>query len=397
MAGRRLDGEGSIVKKYKDGVQIGWKASIHIGYDENGKRIRKEFFSKTQKEVKAKLDNFRNQMLIGTISDNKNITLDEWYHTWLFDYRKKELKPNSFTRYEGIYRNYIKDTDLGKVKLTDLRTSHLQRYYNNLMDIYNKPASTIKTLNTRIKPCLEEAERQGYIQKNYCKLVKLPADIEVKEIKILTKEEQNKFLNYIDDSTHKILFMLALGTGLRLGELLGLKWSDINFDEGILTVNRTLQRITDINRDGTRDRMVVEQEPKTKNSIRDVNIPNNILKELKIHRKNILEQKLLLGKDYKDNDYVICNDFGEPMNNNRPAKLFHSILNKLDIPQMKFHALRHTYATRLFEAGVPPKTVQALMGHYDISITMDIYTHVMKDSKLEAVEKINDIFDVKNL
>ena len=105
MAGRRLDGEGSIVKKYKDGVQIGWKASIHIGYDENGKRIRKEFFSKTQKEVKAKLDNFRNQMLIGTISDNKNITLDEWYHTWLFDYRKKELKPNSFTRYEGIYRN----------------------------------------------------------------------------------------------------------------------------------------------------------------------------------------------------------------------------------------------------------------------------------------------------
>ncbi|WP_081800264.1 tyrosine-type recombinase/integrase [Metaclostridioides mangenotii] len=85
------------------------------------------------------------------------------------------------------------------------------------------------------------------------------------------------------------------------------------------------------------------------------------------------------------------------MNNNRPAKLFHSILKKLDIPQMKFHALRHSYATRLFEAGVPPKTVQALMGHYDISITMDIYTHVMGDSKLEAVEKIDDLFNIKNL
>nr|WP_312985193.1 tyrosine-type recombinase/integrase [Clostridioides sp.] len=88
---------------------------------------------------------------------------------------------------------------------------------------------------------------------------------------------------------------------------------------------------------------------------------------------------------------MICNDFGEPMNNNRPAKILFN-LEKLNIPKMKFHALRHTYATRLFEAGVPPKTVQTLMGHYDISITMDIYTHVMKDSKLEAVDKINDIF-----
>ncbi|WP_343749082.1 tyrosine-type recombinase/integrase [Metaclostridioides mangenotii] len=105
-----------------------------------------------------------------------------------------------------------------------------------------------------------------------------------------------------------------------------------------------------------------------------------------------LEQKVLMGSEYKDKDYVICNDFGEPMNNNRPAKILHSSLDKLNIPRMKFHALRHTYATRLFEAGVPPKTVQTLMGNYDISITMDIYTHVMKDSKLEAVDKINDIF-----
>nr|WP_312983856.1 tyrosine-type recombinase/integrase [Clostridioides sp.] len=99
-----------------------------------------------------------------------------------------------------------------------------------------------------------------------------------------------------------------------------------------------------------------------------------------------------MDSEYKDNDYVICNDFGEPMNNNRPTKILHSTLVKLNIPRMKFHALRHTYATRLFETGVPPKTMQTLMGHYDISITMDIYTHVMKDSKLEAVDKINEIF-----
>jgi hypothetical protein len=109
---------------------------------------------------------------------------------WLFDYKHKELKPKSFERYEGIYRNYIKDSEIGKIKPEDLRTSHIQRFYNNLMDFDNKPASTIKSLNTRLKVCLGEDERQGYIQKNYCKLVKMPSDNEIKEIKILSKEEQ---------------------------------------------------------------------------------------------------------------------------------------------------------------------------------------------------------------
>lgn len=100
----------------------------------------------------------------------------------------------------------------------------------------------------------------------------------------------------------------------------------------------------------------------------------------------------MLGDAYINNNYVICNDTGLALNNNRPGKILDSLLKKLNIPKIKFHALRHTYATRLFEAGVPPKTVQTLMGHYDISITMDIYTHVMHNTKQDAVDKINDIF-----
>ncbi len=104
-------------------------------------------------------------MLLGSIVSADKITFEDWFYTWLFDYRAKDLKPKSFERYEGIYRNYIKDTELGKIKLIDLRATHIQRYYNKLMDVYNKPASTIITLNTRLKPCLTEAEKQGYIQK----------------------------------------------------------------------------------------------------------------------------------------------------------------------------------------------------------------------------------------
>ncbi|ENY8427229.1 phage integrase [Clostridioides difficile] len=223
-------------------------------------------------------------------------------------------------------------------------------------------------------------------------MVTLPSDNKIKEVQILSITDQKKFIDSIDGDKFEILFLLALSTGLRLGELLGLKWSDISFDDESLTVNRTLQRVTEINKDGTREKKVIEQYPKTKNSIRTVPIPRNILVKLKKHKIQQTEQRLLLGDAYINNNYVICNDTGLALNNNRPGKILDSLLKKLNIPKIKFHALRHTYATRLFEAGVPPKTVQTLMGHYDISITMDIYTHVMHNTKQDAVDKINDIF-----
>ena len=389
---KRANGEGSIKKYFVHGIQKGWRASIMVGYNEKGKPIRKQFYGKTQKDVKAQLDEFKSLQSLGLLPTDDKLTLQDWYFTWLFDYRKNDLKPKSFQKYEGIYRNYIKDSSIGKIKLKDLRTTHLQKHYNNLLNIDKKAISTIKELNTRLKPCLEEAEKHGYIQKNYCKMVTLPKNNSTKEINILTKSQQQDFLEAIKGHKLEMLFLVALGTGLRLGEILGLKWSDIDFNSSTLTVNRTLQRITDITRDGQRESKIIEQVPKTKNAIRTVPIPQNILAKLENH---LLEQnkiKLKLGEDYFDNNYVFCNEFGYPIDDKKPGRNLKTILNKLDIQPIKFHGLRHTYATRLFEANVPPKTVQILMGHYDISITLDIYTHVMEDTKLEAVEKLNEIF-----
>lgn len=392
MANKRANGEGSINKYIVKGVQKGWRASILVGKDESGKNIRKQFYGKTQKEVKQKLEEFKGQINLGALPTDDKLTLEQWYYTWLFDYRKKDLKPKSFEKYEGIYRNYIKDTSLGKIKLKDLRATHLQQYYNKLLDIDKKAVSTVKGLNTRLKPCLSEAEKQGYIQKNYCKMVTLPKENKVKEIKVLTPEQQQSFINAIKGHELEMLFLVALSTGLRLGEILGLKWCDIDFNSGNLTVNRTLQRVTEISRDGNRESKVIEQLPKTKNSIRTVPIPKNILSKLKDHKLEQSKNRLKLGKLYFNNDYVFCNNLGYPIDDKRPARNLKSILTKLSIEPIKFHGLRHTYATRLFEANVPPKTVQVLMGHYDISITMDVYTTVMPEKKLEAVEKLNDIF-----
>lgn len=392
MANKRANGEGSINKYIVNGINKGWRASISSGRDENGKLIRKQFYGKTQKEVKEKLEEYKKQLSLGSLPSDDKLTLEQWYYTWLFDYRIKDLKPKSFEKYEGIYRNYIKDTQLGILKLKDLRATHLQKYYNDLMDSNKKPTSTIKSLNTRLKPCLAEAEKQGYIQKNYCKLVTLPKDNTTREIKVLTPEQQKIFISDLVGHELEMLFLTALSTGLRLGEILGLKWSDIDFNTGTLTVNRSLQRVTGIDRNGNRESKVIEQLPKTKNSIRTIPIPKNILAKLKDYKVQQSKNKLQIGQLYTNNDYVFCDKLGYHLDDKKPNRNLKSILTKLGIDPLKFHGLRHTYATRLFEANVPPKTVQVLMGHYDISITLDIYTHVMEDTKLEAVEKLNDLF-----
>ncbi|AXU62232.1 phage integrase family protein [Clostridioides difficile 824] len=388
MATKRANGEGSI-GKYKDG----WRSRIMIGYNEDGKPIRKEFYGKIQKEVKDKLDAYKKQYYLSSdISDDK-ITLEHWFYNWLFEYRIKDLKPKSFERYESIYRNYIKDTDLGNVKLKDLRVSHIQKYYNRLLDS-NKSIPTIRQINTKLKTCLSEAEKQGLIQRNYCTMVNIPVEKKENKLEILTLEQQKSFIKVIDGHKLEVLFLLALGTGLRLGELLGLKWFDIDFKKSNLTVKRTLQRTYFIDKTGNRELKVLEQEPKTSNSYRTVPIPKDVLNKLKEHKVNQNTDILKAGELYRNDNYVFCNELGIPIDDKRPLRNLKSILNSLDIEPIKFHGLRKTYATRLFENDVPPKTVQVLMGHYDISITLNIYTQVMEDKKVEAVEKLDKIFSL---
>lgn len=390
MAKRRSNGEGCIVKNMRNAIQIGWRASITIGTDDKGKLIRKQFTGKTQQDVKNKLQEYKKQMLMGVLNEDK-LTVSDWFYSWLFDYRKQDLKPKSFQRYHGIYKNYIENTDFGNIKLNDLRTTHLQRHYKKLLDNGATP-TTIRQINTNLKTCLNEAERQGYIQKNWCKLVTLPKKEDNKEVKVLTKQEQEKFLEAIKGHELELLYIVALGTGLRIGEILGLKWSDIDFKNNELHVNRSLQKAAIYEDDKIVRYEVQETTPKTKNSLRTIPVPQNIIKKLIAHKKEQNELILLLQEEYDNKNYVFCNKLGRTIEDKRPGRNLKTILTSIGIEPIKFHALRHTYATRLFEAGIPPKTVQHLMGHSDIETTMNIYTHVMKEQKLEAIDKINSIF-----
>ena len=391
----KSNGEGTIYVEERNGKKY-YRGQVSNGYDDKGKLKRKSFSGYSKQEVLKKMNEFQYKQNKGILHADDKITFQEWYYIYLFDFRINDLKPSSFERIEGIYRNYVENTSIGKIKLVDLRSQHLQSYFNDLFD-NGKPISTLKTVKKYIGICLNEAVRQEYLPMNYCKNVRLPKEVYVEgeeTYQAFTLEEQITFINAIDRHMYELAFNLNLGTGLRLGELIALRWTDIDFINNTLTVNKATKRVTFIDREGNRENKIIEQSPKTETSYRTVPIPLNLILELKRHVKEQAAFKKG-NKLYNDDDYIFCDDLGNVLDPKFLPRNFKAVLKKAGLREIKYHSLRHTYATRLFERGVPIKTVQALLGHKDITTTMNIYTHVMPEQKSHAAESINDLFGVK--
>ena len=388
---KKANGEGSITKVNKNGKMV-WKGTISIGYDETGKLKRKVFYGNTKIEVVDKISDFKARQNLDDIPNDDKITFEEWFYNYLFQFRIHDMKPSTFDRYYGIYSNYVQNSQIGKKKLVDLRTIDFQKYYTALLK--TKPVSTVKSINRYVSTCINEAVRQGYINKNYTVNVRLPKAEENETINVLSIDEQKQFVDYInaEDVELKNFFILALGTGMRQGEIMGLKWKDINFKDRTIKITRSLKKVTFINADGTRRSEYIEQTPKTKSSIREIPISESMYKCLKDQEmKQKLNKVYIENSIYIESDYIFTDKAGNTIDKNKPNRHFRAILEELNIKPIKFHSLRHTFATRLFEKDVPVKTVQALLGHKDINTTMNIYTHVMKEQKEKAINILDDI------
>lgn len=385
---KKANGEGSI-NRYKNG----WRATLSLGYNENGKMQRKQFYGKTKLEAIAKMNEYKDKSVKGLLPKNEKITLQDWYKKWLFEFKANELKTSTIEWYFYYYKKYIKGSEIGIVKLKDLNTPMIQCYYNKL-SAKGKTPNTIRRLNKALKCCLRYAKNFNYIFTNYCEglvLPKLPYSNEEK-LKAFTVEEQCEFIKAIEGHKYRIVFIVALGTGLRIGELIALRWTDIDFGNSILSVSKSLSRGYKII-DEKRKFIIEETTPKTRSSIRTVEIPSNILKELKFHKKVQDEYKKKYKDIYNDKNFIFANEIGNFILPDTLNKAMNKILKDNNIRYIKFHGLRHTYATRLFERNVPLKTVQKLLGHSSIKMTADIYTHVIGSEKTKAVEKLNDLFE----
>ena len=370
--GRRGNGEGSIYQR-SDGR---WTATITL--EEEGGRRRKSFYGKTRKEVQEQLKIALREQQQGMLLATPQQTVEQFLKQWLEDH-KAALRIRSYERYEELTRLHIIPV-LGHHRLQKLTPQHVQGFYTRKLR-EGLSSTTVNGLHAMLHKALDDAVRYNLLARNVCDAVSPPRRGHY-EIQPFSMEQAQQFLAIAKGHSLEALFVLAITTRMRRGEILALKWQDINFSQNLLQVRRIFTR-----RPGNR---YIEAEPKTEKSRRSILLAPIVVALLKQHHARQLEAKLKASTQWQDQGLVFCTAFGTPLNPSKVVDRFKTLLKKGGLPPIRFHDLRHSAATILLSLGVHPKVVQELLGHNQISMTMDIYSHVLPGMQKDAMAKLND-------
>ena len=344
------------------------------------------FYGKTRKEVQEKLKVALHEQQQGTLVTSPSQTVAQFLTDWLENMHRWHVRPRTYERHSEVIHLHLIPA-LGHCQLQKLTAQHVQAFYTKKAD-EGLAATTIHYYHSVLHNALNTAVKWGLIARNVCDLVKPPRK-EQYEIKPLTVEQVQILLATLHGHKWEALYTLALATGMRRGELLGLKWQDINFTTGMLQVLRVLTRVP--TKMPERQHVYVEAEPKTKNSRRSVLIAPFALEALKEHRIHQLEAKLKAGEVWQEHDYVFCTSHGTHLGPNHVVEEFKKLLKQAGLPDIRFHDLRHSAASLLLSLGVHPKVVQELLGHTQIGITMDVYSHLLPGMQQDAMSKLNTV------
>lgn len=374
---RRAKGDGTL-RKRKDGRWEGW---FNIGTDENGKIKRKSVTAKTKIECqeklnKAKEDYFNEQKMLNshTYLTTSDPTLNDWYEIWINTFCKNIIKDYTVQGYTQRFRLYILP-ELGNLKLSEISTVICQQF---LINLYNngrergrsKKGSglsyyTVKGIQRTLSVCLQKAVDEELISKNPCSKVKLP-NAEKPEMQTLKKEELTAFLEETKKSDCYEFYYLELTTGLRLGEICALSWDDLDIENKTITVNKSVQRVNN---------EIVINTPKTKTSIRTIKLCDECVNLLVALRQ----------RQPSDSKYMFPSPLtGDMKDTSAVTRRLHRMQDRAGLPRIRFHDLRHSFATLSLEQGVDIKTVSHMLGHTDAGFTMNTYMHVT-DSMQESV------------
>ena len=378
MAKKRANGEGSI-RKRKDGR---WEGRYTAGHDpETGKPIYRNVLGKTQSEVKEKLKTAIQETQSLDFSKTGQYTVGQWMDVWYENYAKIKVRPSSHQTYKGYIENHIKP-NIGDIPLEKLTTLDLQRLYKTLLArgrvdrLESKwqprglSPKTVRNIHQILSSALKLAQEQRIILTNPAEGCALPK-VEHREMKTLPVEQLQSFLREAKDSGVFELYYLELATGLRRGELLGLKWEDIDLEHGDLRVRRQIARING---------KVVEAPLKTKNAYRTLPLAEDTISILK-------EQKKKVGSS----PWVFPSATGGPISPDSVLHMLHRVLKRAGLPQVRFHDLRHTFATLALQNGVDIKTVSGMLGHFSAGFTLDTYAHVTTSAQKAAANTMGKL------
>lgn len=373
---RRGRGEGSVYQR-KDGR---WSASFYL---ENGKR--KTVYGKTRKEAYEKLQKALLEHRQGLLATGPKQSVKQYLEYWLEHVHKQSIRLHSYVKVRELLDLHILP-ELGHLQLQKLTIQHVQAFYSTLQGKLSP--SRIRFIHSTLHKALDHAVRTGLVAKNVSESVALPR-LTRREMQVLTPEQARKVVEAAKGSRVEALLLLALTTGMRRGELLGLKWEDITLVEGngSLQVRRSMTRVA--------GHGVVASEPKTASSRRKIALSSYVVSVLKEHRVRQLEMRLQAGSKWTENDLVFCNVYGNFLHPARLYMMFHKVLAEAGVPSIRFHDLRHSAATILLSMGINVKVVQEMLGHSRISMTLDTYSHVLPGMQEEAVEKISILFQCR--
>lgn len=361
----------------------GWQYTVCLGRDPitgNLKQKSKGGF-KTKEAARVAMMELELKISKEQYYESENMSIKEYLEYWMDAYSSVNVAYSTFKRYKD-FCNTINDY-LGNFELGKLKPLQIQKFYSSLIkaELSN---STILKIHRMFRMALTHAVGWQMLLSNPTDTVKPPRP-EDYEVKAWDAETSNAFIDTIKDESIYLPTLLALDTGMRQGEIGALRWEDIDFDNKKIFVKHTMQR--DENKE------LIIKTPKTKNSKRAIKLMDQTVKVLRYHKNVQRLNKLVLGDEYDDKGYVCAWPDGRPIDPHYVCSRFAKLITKYKFPELTFHGLRHTHATLLLLAGVPAKVVSERLGHSSITITLDLYSHVLPDMQQDAVDKLSIIMD----
>ena len=368
-----------------------WSVIVDFPRDyRTGKRNQKWY---TVKGKKRDADRFLRELLNnadkGIVLKNTKITVAEWLSQWLNDYASIEVSPRTLESYKSNINRHIIPA-LGGYYLSQLEAKNIQSFYGQELQsgkVDNSGGLSARTImyhHRIISKALKQAVLLDMIARNVADLIK-PPRVQKKIMNTMSPLEVERFLDAARETDYFVYFSTLLYTGLRRGELLALRWRNLDLSSGKLTVVETAYKLD--------NGKYMLKEPKTANSRRSVILPASLVELLKAYRADQELLRIQLGVGLELNDFVFIRPDGTPINPNAVTLAFKRILKRAGLKGYRVHDLRHTHATLMLMAGVHPKIVSERLGHASIGITLDTYSHVLPSMQEEAVEKFDSIFD----
>ncbi|KAF0194377.1 MAG: prophage LambdaCh01 site-specific recombinase phage integrase [Bacillota bacterium] len=373
------------IRKRKTSTGHSWQVIIEAGFDGNGERKRLyRTVEGTKKDAEKVMNQLLSELHQGTLIEPSKLSVQEYLRGWMKTYVEPNLSPTTIDGYRVNIEKHIIPS-IGHIRLQELSPLHLQRFYSEKLKngrVDGKGglgAKSVIYIHRNIREALDHALRMQLIPRNVADLVTLPKAKPFKSA--VYDEDQIKALVQVAQGTDMELpVTLAAALGLRRGELLGLKWENIDLEKRTINVCNNLVPTSNGN---------ITKAPKSENSRRTLDFPEGLVMILKKHRRMQAEKKLMLGPGYCGEGYVCCQDDGQHWAPSYFSRKFAYFLKRHKLPHIRLHDLRHSNATLMLKYGVPAKVASQRLGHSNIGITLDLYSHVMSDMQKDAADKID--------